>query len=183
MIPEHRIWEYFPTLHTNRLELRKIHPVDIHEIFAGLSDQRVIQYYGVSFETLTQTEEQMDWYESLWKDRTGIWWGICQKGEQQLIGACGFNNYEEDQQKAELGYWLIPEYWGRGFASEALKAIVEFGFEQMQLHRIEAFVEEGNKVSGRILEKFQFIHEGTMRNCEYKNGRFISLMIYALLKE
>lgn len=183
MIPEYVIWERFPTLQTERLNLRQINYKDKEKVFEGLSHPKVIKHYGVSFKTLEETEEQMDWYERLWNERTGIWWGICKKGGNKLIGACGFNNYEEQHQKAELGYWLLPTHWRQGFASEAIKPVLEFGFEQMQLQRIEAFVEFGNKASGHLLEKFNFMHEGTMRNCEFKNGKFISVLIYALLKE
>lgn len=183
MIPEDIIWETFPELLTKRLILRQIGPADIYKVFEGLSHQKVIKYYGVSFNSLDATEEQMSWYESLWANRTGIWWGITKRGKKNIIGACGFNNYDPKHQKAEVGYWLIPEFWGQGYAIEALRVILEFGFEQMQLHRIEAFVEKGNHISSRILDKFKFTHEGTMRNCEFKNGQFISLMIYALLRE
>lgn len=183
MIPEHIIWHQFPRLETQRLVLRQIVPADISKVFEGLSNKKVIKYYGVSFKTLEATEEQMDWYEALWNDRTGMWWGISLKGEKDLIGACGYNNYEEQHQKAELGYWLIPGFWGKGYATEALRPVLEFGFDQMQLQRIEAFVEKGNRASNRLLEKLDFKYEGTMENCEFKNGRFISLRIYALFHD
>lgn len=182
MVPEATIWEKFPILNTHRLTLRQIRPKDIHQIFEGLSDQQVIKYYAVSFNSLEATEEQMKWYEGLWKNRTGIWWAISLKGEKELIGACGFNNYEEKHRKVEIGYWLFPAFWQKGFASEAIKKILEFGFEQMQLQRMEAFVEEGNDSSSGMLEKLNFSYEGTMRHCEFKNGTFINVLIYALLQ-
>ena len=183
MIPEDIIWHEFPHLETPRLTLRQILPTDINKVYEGLSHKDVIKYYEVSFQTLEATKEQMDWYESLWKERTGIWWGICLKGQRDLIGACGFYDYEEKHQKAELGYWLFPEFWGKGFASEALPPILEFGFDLMQLHRIEALVEKGNHASSQLLEKHGFNYEGTMQDCEFKNGRFISVHMYALLNE
>ncbi|NET34075.1 MAG: GNAT family N-acetyltransferase [Cyanothece sp. SIO1E1] len=171
----------FPSLESVRLALRQIEAGDQNHIFAGLSHPKITQYYGVSFDTYEATEEQMEWYEQLWQEQTGIWWAIRDKNTAQFIGACGYNEYQAEHRKIELGYWLLPQHWGKGYIYEALQLIIPFAFEQLQVERIEAFVETGNKASDKVLLKQGFKHEGTMRNCEYKNDRFISLKVFGLI--
>ncbi|MEZ5043113.1 MAG: GNAT family N-acetyltransferase [Saprospiraceae bacterium] len=168
----------FPSLHSERLLLRQIVPKDLPNIYQGLSDKKVIRYYGVSFASLEATEAQMEWYEQLWAEQTGIWWAICAKETGTFLGACGYNEYQPHHKKIELGYWLLPLHWKKGYVSEALQLVVPYAFENLEINRIEAFVETGNVASDKVLKKLQFIHEDTLRNCEYKNDRFISLKVF-----
>lgn len=172
----------FPELSTERLRLRRITSGDIHAVHQGLSDPRVTVYYALAFPTLEATQEQMDWYEQIWQERSGLWWAICQKGEEEMIGAVGFNNYDRVHRKAEIGYWLPPQYRGRGYASEALTEVLKTAFTSLRLHRIEAYVEGGNDASVRMLERFGFTHEGCLRECEVKNDRYIDVHIFARLE-
>lgn len=168
-------------LNTERLILRPILPNDIENIFRGLSHPEVIRYYGVSFRTLEETKEQMAWYRSLEQEGTGRWWAICPPSGE-FCGAIGYNNYSAVHRKAEIGFWLLPDFWGRGLATEALQEVIRFGFDTWRLHRIEAFVETENVASVQALKRFGFTHEGTLRECEVKNGRYISLDIMALIE-
>jgi len=172
----------FPTLATGRFRLREIVEDDIHGIFRGLSDPQVIRYYGVSYATLEATREQMDWYRELLLERTGIWWGICRPDNPSvLLGACGYNDWEHRHRRAELGYWLMPEHWRDGVMRECLEAVIEYGFEVMSLHRIEAVVDSENPASSGLLRRLGFAHEGVRRECEYHHGRYISLECFGLL--
>ena len=171
----------FPTLSTERLILRKIKPSDIKRVHEGLSDERVTKYYAVSFPTLEATKEQMIWFDKLFDEKTGIWWAICEKDNPQMIGTIGLYEYEKEHRKAEVGYWLIHPSWGNGYASEAVETVVEFGFENMDLNRIEAFVEGGNIASERILKKMGFSEEGMFRQREWKRDKFIDLKIFGVL--
>ncbi len=169
----------FPTLQTDRLLLRQFRPADINNVFYALSHPDVIPYYGISFRTLEETQVQMDWFAELEREGTGLWWAICSPDDTTFYGACGLYLINPQHRKAETGFWLLPEYWGRGIMREALPVMLDYGFRQRNLHRIEAFVESENGNSKRILEKLDFAYEGTMRECEIKNDRFISLAIYA----
>lgn len=172
----------FPTLKTDRLLLRQIKPDDIGHIYAGLSHPDVIRYYGVSYASLADTAEQMDWYQSLEQDETGIWWAICSPDDRIFYGAGGFNGLHREHRKAEIGFWLLPEFWGQGFMQESFPVICDFGFNALGLHRIEGFVDAANTNCKRAIEKMNFKHEGTMRECEMKAGKFLSVDIYAKLK-
>lgn len=167
---------------TERLLLRPIVERDINAVFEGLSDPEVIRYYGVSYKTLEDTEEQMRFFASLEEEGTGIWWAICSLENNEFYGAGGLNSIRSEHQKAEIGFWLLKEFWRKGIMTEALPAICRYGFEQLGLHRIEGYVESENVRCKLAMNKLGFVHEGTMTDCEIKNGRFISLDIYAKFK-
>ncbi|CNE14535.1 GNAT family protein [Yersinia nurmii] len=172
----------FPPLKTQRCRLRKIRPSDITQVFAALSDPAVITHYGVAYSSLAATQIQMDWFSNIYAQQSGIWWGICIAGnDREIIGACGFNQWDHDVHSLELGYWLLPGYWGQGLTRECVNIISSHAFTEMGVHRIEAVVEPENRASWRLLEKCGFHHEGTRRECEIKDGRFISLKIYSRL--
>ncbi len=175
--------ETFPTIETERYLLRKIVSTDQQKIYEGLSHPEVIKYYGVSYSSFEATKAQMDFYNELLSNETGIWWAICQKQNHQFIGACGFNNRMKEHRKAEIGFWLLPEFQQKGYMSEAVKKVIEYGFTEMNLHRIEAIIETGNDNSSKLLRKMGFAYEGTNKECEIKNGRFIDLEVYALLEK
>lgn len=172
----------FPTLKTERLLLRQIQQEDIQNIYNGLSNPEVIKYYGISFDTLEATEEQMIWFKNLEQTGTGIWWVICSEDNKIFYGAGGFNGLNKEHKKAEIGFWLLPEFWGKGFMQEAFPIICNYGFEKLGLNRIEGFVDSENENCKKAIEKMNFKREGTMRACEIKNGQYISVDIYSRLK-
>ncbi|RYD57890.1 MAG: N-acetyltransferase [Sphingobacteriales bacterium] len=168
---------------TERLLLRKITIADKPWIYQGLSHEDVIKYYGVSYDSLEATQVQMDWFESLEREGTGIWWAICSTDNNTFYGAGGLNSLSEKHRKAEVGFWLLPEHQGKGIMTEAMPLILEYGFRKLQLHRIEGIVESENEACKKAVEKLGFTYEGTMRECEIKNGRFINLDIYAMFAQ
>ncbi|MCF8239670.1 MAG: GNAT family N-acetyltransferase [Saprospiraceae bacterium] len=163
--------------------MRQIRPDDQGYIFKGLSHPLVIPYYGVQFSTFEETATQMKWYADLEMENTGIWWAVCDRADGVFLGAGGLNGVDQVHRKAEIGFWLLPEHWGRGLMQEVMPLIWKYAFEHLDLHRIEGFVESENVLCKKAMAKLPFQHEGTMRDCELKNGKWISLEIYALLKE
>lgn len=171
----------FPTITTNRLLLRQFDESDIGNVFKGLSNPDVIKYYGVSYNSLEATKAQMQFFSALEKNNTGIWWAICSPDNSIFYGASGLNSLDKDHKKAEIGFWLMPDYWGQGIIAEAVPFICRHGFNVLNLHRIEAIIETENSNSRNVMSKLGFTYEGTMRECEIKNGKYISLDIFALL--
>jgi ribosomal-protein-alanine N-acetyltransferase len=171
----------FPILKTKRLLLRNFNSIDIENVFSGLSDPDVVKYYGVSYRTLEETKEQMTFFSDLLKNDTGIWWAVCSLENGTFYGAGGLNNLSRKDRKAEIGFWLLKHHWGKGIMNEAMPLIINYGFHDLKLHRIEGFVETENINCKKGIERSGFILEGTMKDCEYKNERFISLDIYAML--
>lgn len=170
-----------PTLTTGRLLLQKITPDDQAFIYQGLSHPDVIPFYGVRYDSFEAAAAQMEWYEKMVAEGTGLPWKISDLHTGENIGVISVYLYKPEHQKAEIGFWLLPQFWNRGYALEALEATMAYWKRVKSLHRLEAFVEEGNSASSKLLEKAGFLYEGTMRECEIKNGSYISLRIYAIL--
>ncbi|HIB37095.1 GNAT family protein [Mesonia sp.] len=170
-------------LQTSKYYLRSIENSDISMIFKGLSHPEVIKYYGISYTSLAETKTQMQWYKNLELSGSGKWFAICELSTDNFLGAVGLNNLIELHQKAEIGIWLLPEHWGKGIFQEVMPKVVAYGFKELNLHRIEAFVESDNKKCKDALAKTGFVYEGTMKDCEKKNGKFINLSVYAILNK
>lgn len=171
----------FPQLETERLLLEQVMPADQSFVFEGLSHPDVIPFYGVRFSTFEETATQMEYYNDLIDKQTGIPWKIVTKENGTAIGVIAVYAYKPEHRKAEIGYWLLPQAWNKGYAKEAMLAVMDYWKQEKGLHRLEAFVEAGNDSSCQLLEKCGFTYEGTMKDCEIKEGRFISLLIYAIL--
>ena len=172
----------FPIIKTKRLLLRQFVESDLERVFKGLSHPDIIKYYGVSYQTLEDTKEQMTFFADLEKNETGIWWAVCSADNKTFYGAGGLNSLSKEHKKAEIGFWLISEFWGDGIMKEAMPLICNYGFNSLGLHRIEGLVETENKNCKKAMAKLDFQHEGTMKDCEIKNGAFISLDIFAKVK-
>ena len=123
----------------------------------------------------------MTWYENLEKSGSGMWWAIRLKDTNQFCGAIGFNDYQKEHNKAELGFWLMPEHWGKGLIQESASSIVNYLFKELKLHRLEAYVEVQNENSSKALKKLGFDFEGRLIDCEMKHGRYISVDLFAKL--
>ena len=169
-------------IQSKRLLLRPFIESDIKSVFKGLSHPDIIKHYGVSFKSLEATKEQMNWFANLEKERTGMWFAVCSQDNKIFYGAGGLNDISKEHKKAEIGFWLLTDFWGKGIMTEAMPLICNYGFNELGLHRIEGFVESDNTNCKKAMAKLDFQHEGTMKDCEIKNGNFISLDIYSKIK-
>ena len=165
----------FPTIKTNRILLREITDLDLENIFNGLSNPNVIKHYGINFDSLEATKEQMIWFA----EKKQMWWAICSLDNQTFYGAGGLNNIDDKENKAEIGLWLLPDFWGMGIMKEVFPLISDYGFNKLKLNRIEGFVETDNLNCKKAMSKLDFKNEGTMKDCEIKNGNLISVDVYA----
>ncbi|MCV3274768.1 GNAT family N-acetyltransferase [Aeromonas hydrophila] len=163
-----------------RLDL--VSDADLPHIYRGLSDPRVVAYYGVSYDSLTACQAQMAWYAELTRTGRGAWHLIRDRHTGEPLGAIGYNDADPTHRHAELGYWLYPEHWGKGVMSAALQLWLQLTYHTTDLHRLLAVVEEPNLPSARLLERAGFHYEGTARECERKGDGFISLRHYAILR-
>lgn len=107
---------------------------------------------------------------------------ICTLPEGELCGVVGLD-ISQAHQRAELGYWIAVPHWGKGYATEAAGAVVEFGFTKLDLHRIHAHYFAENRASGRVLEKIGMRSEGLLRNHFLKWNAFIDVEICGMLAE
>jgi ribosomal-protein-alanine N-acetyltransferase len=173
-----------PTLETERLILRKMVLNDAEAVFAYASNSEVSRY------TLWETHRSIEDSRAFLEFATQKYenggepdWGIVYRGNGCLVGACGLVNWEAEHARAEVGFVLSRDYWGRGLMSEAVRAILRFGFERMNLNRIEARCIAENAASARVMEKAGMVYEGTLRQREYIKGTYRDIKLYAILKK
>lgn len=174
----------FPVLETERCMLRKIEVNDALSLYEYLSMDEVTKYYDL--ETLTSKQQAVDLIQGLlqrYKVGRQIRWGITLKNSNNIIGTCGFHTLEPDHYKAEVGYELHPDYWGAGIMSEVLAKVVDYGFTEMNLNRIEAFYQPANLASKKVLEKNGFIYEGLLKQRFFTKGRFVDVALCAVLRK
>ena len=172
----------FPTLHTDRLNLVEIKQEHLKDIFKLFSDCGVTQFYNIV--TLTEegeAQKYLDWFHSRFAEKAGIRWGISVKGHNGIIGTAGFNNYAK-RHRANLGYDIQTEFWNKGYMTEALKTVIDFGFKELGINRIEAEVMQGNTTSERVLAKLGFINEGILRQWMYWNEKHYDMTMFSLLQ-
>lgn len=176
----------FPTLETERFLLRAFEPGDAADTFRIMGDPRVIRYFGQL--PMTAPEEASQRVERIiaaFAEREGIRWAIVDRASGQFTGSCGFWRLLKPHLRAEIGYELAPEWWGKGVMPEAAGAILAFGFARMGLHSVEAQIHPDNAGSRRVLEKLGFVQEGYFRENYYDlvEGRFTDTAVFSLLKQ
>ena len=169
------------TLHTERLLLRPVEPADQQKVFEGFSNPEVTRYFDITYPTFESTTVQMEWYANNRKENTGYAWVVCDKHTQEFMGVFSLYYIKPQHQRAELGYWLLPAYWNKGYAKEILSEILQHAKTGLKLHRIAAEVEQKNIASIQLLKRKGFELEGILRDYEIKNGKFQNLEIWALL--
>ena len=173
----------FPELVTERLLLRGPMKKDLQPAYNIHSDPEVMRFYGVQpHQTNEKTQEHLDWLAKLRREEIGLRWIITLKEVDQYIGDVGFYDYKKKHNRAEIGYILGKQHWNNGIMTEAIKAALDYGFNEMKLNRIQALVDPRNKASQRILEKLGFNYEGTFRDYEYEYGEYIDLDMHSLLR-
>lgn len=174
----------FPVLETERLKLREITEGDAEGILACFSNDNVTRFYGQeTLNDIAQAKKFVDFFSNNYKEKRGIRWGIERKGTNGIIGTIGFNAWIPKHKRAEIGYEIHPEYWRKGYTSEAVSKVLSYGFEVMGLTRIGAVVFIENEASNKLLTKLAFQKEGILRGYMYQNGIAHDTYVYSLLKK
>jgi len=178
------IFKSFPEFDSKRLHFRKIIPDDATEIFSIRSNDDVMRFMDVpGHYSVSDSEKLIRSVEDSYKNEKGINWAIIKKDSNSFIGYIGFIRIFSEHCRAEIGYALKPEYWGKGFMCEAINKIVKFGFEEMKLHSIEANVNPLNERSQKVLERVGFNKEAYFRENYLFDGKFLDSVIYSLLEK
>jgi ribosomal-protein-alanine N-acetyltransferase len=175
----------FPRIETKNLLLRRIHTHDASALFEILSDDAVSEFFDDdAFVDISQARDQIENWETGYQNQRCLRWGITRKGENQLIGTGGYYGFHSWNKRASIGYELARIYWRQGLMTEALGAIIDFGFGNFELNRIEAVIMPGNMASINLLEKIGFENEGLLREYErWGNKGFVDLCMFALLRK
>lgn len=177
--------EDLPVLETERLLLRRITLDDVEDIFAYGSIEEVTRYVTWDpHRTLSDTMEFVQFILNQYEYNKQVApWGIEYKENGRLIGTINFISWQPKHKSAELGYVISPDYWGKGIGTEATKKVIEYGFENMDLVRIQARCLVGNIGSSRVMEKAGMTFEGILRKVAFIKGEHQDLKVYSILKD
>ena len=169
-----------PALETARLKLRPYGEADIAELLP------LIGWQEVAATTLRiahpYTEKDARDFLALAQEPGKIWLAITLRSDGRQIGGVGLR-VDDQHQHAELGYWLGTQYWGQGYATEAAREMLRYGFADLHLHRVFASHFKHNPVSGKVLMKLGMRHEGCQRQHLRKWDRFVDSELYGILRE
>lgn len=174
---------YMPALETERLILRKLTMHDAQDIYDYSCDSQVARH--VLWEAHRSIGESRAYLRyMLRKYRAGepASWGIELRETGKIIGTIGFMWIQPDNAAAEVGYSLSRAHWNRGIMTEALAAVIRYGFHSLKLNRIEAIHELDNPASGAVMRKCGMRHEGTLREKLLNKGRYVDVDLYAILR-
>ncbi|MBR6524822.1 MAG: GNAT family N-acetyltransferase [Clostridia bacterium] len=173
-----------PRIETDRLVLREMKMRDAASLFSYCSDPAVSRY--VLWDTYKYPSQARDYIRSVRRQyRQGFpgTFAIELKETGRLIGTVGFMWINPEHRSCEVGYSLSRREWNKGYATEALKALNRYAFNDLHLNRVEAQYDVMNPASGRVMEKAGMHYEGTLRQRLNNKGRFVDVNIYAILQK
>jgi ribosomal-protein-alanine N-acetyltransferase len=174
----------FPVLTTRRLVLRELLLSDAQDVLVFRGDPEVQKYNAPVARDIEDVYALMEELRAGWTEQVGIAWAVTLKPGDAVLGLFGLHDWNKYHRRAEVGYDLAHAYWGRGIGTEAVRAIVRFGFERMNLNRIYAGTIADNHASVRLLEKVGFQREGTRRKHSWEeDGTFHDSAMYGLLRD
>ena len=171
-----------PTLVTDRLLLRKISTIDIYDVFEYASDPEVSKYLmWHPHRTLAYTKDYLKYLGKMYRKSMFYDWGITYNGK--MIGTVGFSSFDIKNNTGEIGYVLNRKFWGIGIATEAVKRVIDFGFNELSLDRIEAIFLPENFKSRGVLLKCGLQCEGISRSALVVKGERRDVETFSILKE
>ncbi|MGA9225561.1 MAG: GNAT family protein [Mesobacillus sp.] len=178
------VFSNLPTLETERLILRKITMDDTADIHKYASNPDVSKYvFWETHRSLSDTNDYIRFIVDLYKNGKLSPWGIEYKEDGRLIGTVDFVNWQPNHKSAEIGYALSKDYWGKGIATEAAKELINFGFYNMDLVRIQAKCLVENAGSERVMEKAGMTFEGILRKFIFIKGAHYDVKMYSIINE
>ncbi len=173
-----------PEVHTKRLCLRKITLNDAEDLFqygSSVEVTRNVTWYP--YETIADAEGFIRHVFAFYEAGTPAPWAIEHKETGKMIGTVGFGNVEERHFSAEIAYALSHDFWGKGYTTEAVRAIIRIGFEELDFIRIVAQCLPENIASERVMQKVGMTYEGTLRKVAFIKGKNRDLKTYSMLHE
>jgi [ribosomal protein S5]-alanine N-acetyltransferase len=171
---------HFPMLQTARLVLRETVDADAAAIHAIFSDPAVTRHYNLqTFTDVDEARQLVQRRRERFETGHSIRWGIALEDGAQLIGSCGLI-FDAEHAKAELGYEIGSAYWNRGYAGEALRAVLAYAFATLALRQIVAHVMPGNDASKHLLQKLGFVSEGMIEKAGFWNEQHHDLERFTL---
>lgn len=172
-----------PTLSTARLRLRPFAEGDKEDLFAMQSNARVLRYWDAPpWRERAQADRFISMGRQMEQEGTGARLAIERLTDDQFVGWCSLSQWNPSYRSARMGYCLAEAAWGKGFATEAATALLEWAFDTLDLNRVQAETDTRNTASSRVLEKLGFVREGTLREDCIVDGDVSDSWVYGLLR-
>lgn len=177
------IFGHLPSLATPRLILRPMEMRDAPDIYLYSKDPQVAEHVlWEPHESIHQTRSYIRYVHRQYRNGEPSSFCIEEKASGRVIGTIGFMWLHPENRSCEVGYSLSRAYWNRGYMTEALRAVIDFGFRRLKVNRIEAQHETDNPASGRVMEKAGMRREGVLRSRLFNKTRFVDVALYAILR-
>lgn len=178
--------DYFletPEIFAERLHLRRLTMRDAPDIYEYSRDPLVAEHVlWEAHRSLSESKSYIRYMIRKYRAGDAASWGIALNSDDRVIGTIGFMWIQPDNASAEIGYSLARRCWNRGYMTEALRALIRYGFTQMDLNRIEAMHETTNPASGAVMRKCGMQREGLLRNKLINKGKYVDVELYSILK-
>ena len=180
----YKIFSRMPTLKTERLSLRPMHVIDAEDMYDYAKRPEVTKYLLWSpHPSLSYTKDYLRYIYSRYALGDFHDWAIIDRESRRMIGTCGFTKIDTANNSAEIGYVLNPDFWGRGIAAEAAARVLEFGFGELSLQRIEARFMQGNEASLSVMKKLGMTFEGYHKDAVYAKGQYRTVGYCAITRD
>jgi ribosomal-protein-alanine N-acetyltransferase len=176
-------WEYLPTINGNRISLRWLTEQDVDSLYAVFSDPEVMRYWSSGpLKDREAARSLLSQIHDGFQRGLIFQWGIARRTDDTIIGTSTLFHLESNNYRAEIGYALGREHWGKGYMQEALRALLNYVFGELNFERIEADVDPRNVASIRTLERLGFQQEGYLRERWKVDGELQDALFYGLLR-
>ena len=180
----YQLFSHIPTLETERLSLRGMRVSDAEDMFAYAQYEPVTRYLTwTPHPNVKHTKEYLTYVSQRYRTGDFFDWAIVSREDGRMIGTCGFTAFDFPSDSAEIGYVLNPAYHGRGLATEAVREVIRFGFEELKLHRIEAKFMKENTRSLKLMERVGMQFEGYAREALKIKGEYRTIGRCGILRQ
>ena len=174
----------FPILESERLRFRKLTNEDAPEILTLRGNPETMKF--IPRPLATNIEDALNHIKIIndkIDENLDINWAVTEKGSDKCIGLMGFYRTQPEHFRTELGYMIAPEHNGKGYVTEAVKTFLNYAFNTLNFHSIEAVIDSRHTASERVLQKNGFEKEAHFKENFYYNNEFTDTVIYGLLKQ
>ena len=179
-----RLFKNIPTIECERLILRSIKISDAEDVYDYSKRQDLTRYLLWSpHPYIAYTKEYLKYVVKQYRAGNFYDWAVVEKESCRMIGTCGFTSIDVDNRSAEIGYVLNPDFHRRGYAPEAARAVIEFGFRELDLNRIQCRFMKGNDASLKVAEKLGMTFEGYLRDLLYVKGAYRTVGFCSILRD
>lgn len=176
-------WDSLPIIDGSRIRLRRVTEDDVDSIYRIFSNPEVMRYWSTpplpDREAATKLVEEI---HDGFRRRVMMKWGVARQSDDQIIGTTTLFNLDFNHRRCEVGYGLDRAEWGKGYMQEALHALLEYAFNVLNLHRIEADVDPRNAGSIKTVSKLGFRLEGYLRERWQVSGEIQDALFFGLLR-